>query len=74
MVCQKTNDVGVLEAHVRQRVLGQVSDLRVQVLDHGIMLRGWTRSFYIKQLAQHAIFEASQLPLVGNEIEVASAF
>jgi hypothetical protein len=66
----KTNDVGRVEAHVRSRVWGQVKGLELLVLDRGILIRGHARTYYMKQLAQHAVLEASQLPLAANEIEV----
>ena len=36
-------------------------------------LLGRARSYYAKQLAQHAVFEASRLPLLANAIEVEHA-
>jgi hypothetical protein len=66
----KTNDVERVEAHVRRRVWGQVKGLELLVLDRGILIRGRAHTYYVKQLAQHAVLETSQLPLAANEIEV----
>jgi hypothetical protein len=66
----KTNDVERVEAHVRSRVWGQVKGLELRVLERGILIRGRARTYYVKQLAQHAVLETSQLPLAGNQIEV----
>jgi hypothetical protein len=71
MTCCARPDVGRLEEMVRRRVRGQVEDLRVLVLGHGLILRGRAPTYYVKQLAQHAILGASRLPLLANEIEVA---
>jgi hypothetical protein len=38
----------------------------------GLVLQGNTLTFHAKQLAQHAIMEATRLPILANEIEVAS--
>lgn len=59
-----------LEAQVRRRVGGLMNDLRLEVLDRGIRLRGRSPTYYAKQLAQHAALEVSRLPLAANEIEV----
>ena len=59
-----------LEAHVRARLLGVVRDLELVVQDHGLVLRGHSRTYYGKQLAQHAIMKATVLPLLANEIDV----
>jgi hypothetical protein len=62
-------EVGQVEAHVRNRLAGRVRDFRVLVRDEGLVLRGHARTYYAKQLAQHAVMEAG-LPILANEIEV----
>jgi hypothetical protein len=64
------NGLRQLAAHVHGRVWGQVEGLRLEVRGHGLVLRGRARTYYVKQLAQHAVLGASPLPLVANEIEV----
>jgi hypothetical protein len=34
------------------------------------VLRGRARTYYAKQLAQHAVMQATALPILRNEIEV----
>lgn len=63
-------EVTRLEAHVQSRVCGQIRDLRVLVQDNGVVLQGRAHTYYAKQLAQHAVMEATQLPVLANEIEV----
>jgi hypothetical protein len=36
----------------------------------GKALRGFAHTYYAKQLAQHAVMEATKLPILANEIEV----
>jgi len=43
---------------------------RVGPRGRGLILRGRSRSYYGKQLAQHAVMEAVILPIVANEIEM----
>jgi hypothetical protein len=66
-------DVLFVESQVRRRVWGRVTDLQVEVVNGGIVLQGRAHTFYVKQLAQQAVFESSRLPLAANEIEVDGA-
>lgn len=36
----------------------------------GLILRGRVRTYYAKQLAQHAVMAATDLPIMRNDIEV----
>ena len=59
-----------LEAHIRSRLNGRVRDFRLSVHGRGLFLEGHARTYYAKQLAQHAVMEATALPILGNEIRV----
>jgi hypothetical protein len=59
-----------LEAQVQSRLSGQIRDLQLLFRDNGLVLRGRTRTYYAKQLAQHAVMQACELSLLANEIEV----
>lgn len=59
-----------LETQLQYRLSGQVRQFRLIVLDDGLILRGHARSYYAKQLAQHAVMGATQLPILANDIEV----
>jgi len=63
-------DLDQLEAHVQCRVAGHVRDLRLEWRQGGIVLRGHSLTYYAKQLAQHAVMAASDLPIRANEIDV----
>ena len=58
------------DEHVRCRIGGKVRDLRLLVRDQGLVLQGHARTYYAKQLAQHAVIEALGLAIHANEIEV----
>ncbi|MCI0461022.1 MAG: hypothetical protein L0Z62_29085 [Gemmataceae bacterium] len=64
------NGATELEALVQCRLGGQVRDFRLEVTEKGLILRGHTRSYYAKQLTQHAVMEATRLPILANVIEV----
>jgi hypothetical protein len=49
---------------------GLLCDFQLVFHDNGLVLRGHVHTFYAKQLAQHAVMEASSLPIRANELEV----
>lgn len=63
-----------LEDYVRNRMRGQVGNLRIVVADSGIILRGYANSYYAKALSQHTVMNVTRTPIVSNEIEVRQAF
>jgi hypothetical protein len=59
------------EEHVRRRLTGVVRDFQLVLFEQGLILRGHARNYHAKQLAQHAVMEATSLSIRCNEIEVA---
>jgi hypothetical protein len=59
-----------IEQHVRCRLTGLLRDFQLVFRDKGLVLRGHVRTYYAKQLAQHAVMEASSLPIRANEMAV----
>jgi len=59
-----------LESHLQGRLSGRVHDFRLLICEKGVVLQGQTRTYYAKQLAQHAVMEATEMPIQANEIEV----
>jgi hypothetical protein len=49
---------------------GRVSGLSLSVRGERLILRGLTTTYYAKQLAQHAVMETTDIPILANEIEV----
>jgi hypothetical protein len=66
----KPEDIDRLVASVQNQLAGRVSDLRLLLRDRGLVLQGHARSYYAKQLAQHAVIMATELPLLSNDIQV----
>jgi hypothetical protein len=52
-----------LENHVQARTGRRIRNLRVELHSEGVILRGHTTTYYVKQLAQHGIQDV--LPGVG---------
>lgn len=63
-------EIDQLEACVRCQLSGRIRDFQVLSQDNGLVLKGHSRTYYAKQLAQHAVMEATELPILANEIEV----
>jgi hypothetical protein len=59
-----------IEDHARSRLTGLLRNLQLVFCDKGLVLRGQVHAHYAKQLAQHAVMEASNLPIRANELEV----
>jgi hypothetical protein len=59
-----------IEEHVCCRLSGLLRDFQLVFRDHGLVLRGQVHTYYAKQLAQHAVMEASSIPIRANEMEV----
>jgi hypothetical protein len=59
-----------IEEHVRYRLCGLPRDFQLVFRDEGLVLRGHVHTYHAKQLAQHAVMEASSLPIHANEMEV----
>jgi hypothetical protein len=64
------SDLDQLQSHLHRRLLGRVRGFSLVIQEQGLILRGQTRTYYAKQMAQHAVMEAAHLPILANEIEV----
>ena len=71
---QTDNEMGEtlarIEEHVRCRLTGLLRDFQLVFRETGLVLRGHVHTYYAKQLAQHAVMEASSFPIRANEMEV----
>lgn len=64
------NALDQLENRVQSKLSGRIRNLRLLRQDNGVVLRGFARTYYAKQLAQHAVMTESEWPILANEIEV----
>lgn len=60
----------IVEAALARSVHLSGRNLRFEVHEDGLVLRGVVRSYYHKQLAQESLKTISGLPRIRNEIEV----
>jgi hypothetical protein len=63
-------DIGVMERRIQGRLCGRVLGFRLVRNAGGLILQGQAPSFYAKQLAQHAVMQATLVPILANQIEV----
>lgn len=63
-------DIQQIEERVQSRLLGRIRSLRLQLRDTGLVLEGQAASYHAKQIAQHAVMQISEIPIVANDIEV----
>lgn len=59
-----------LEEQLRCRLSGRVRDFRLLARDHGLVLRGQSRTYYAKQLAQQLVMQATGISIRANLIDV----
>jgi hypothetical protein len=59
-----------LETLMQRRLGNRIRDLRVWRGPDGLVLQGRTTTYYAKQLAQHAVMELDESPILANDIEV----
>lgn len=63
-------EIHQLGAQVRQQLSGRLREFRLELRGRALVLRGHARTYYAKQLAQHAVMRATDFPILQNEIEV----
>jgi osmotically-inducible protein OsmY len=59
-----------IELAIRRQVAGKIHDLKIDVSEESVVLSGACRTYYSKQLAQHAAMSVSGCPTLVNEIVV----
>ena len=69
---ESTTQAGIeqLEVRLQGQLSGRVRNFRLAVAEFGVVLHGFARTYYAKQLAQHAFMRETQLPIAANEIKV----
>jgi hypothetical protein len=66
----RENDLERVGAQVQHQLSGRLRHFRLERFSAGVILSGRASSFYAKQLAQHAVMRATDIPIMRNDIEV----
>jgi hypothetical protein len=59
-----------LETQIGIRLNGRIRNFQLSLREGGMVLEGHAQTYYAKQLVQHAVMVASDLPICVNDIEV----
>jgi len=59
-----------LETRLQIQLHGRVRDLNLHIGECGVVLRGFSRTYYAKQLAQHMLMQEGDIPISSNDIGV----
>lgn len=59
-----------LQQEIRKSLSLRVHNLRIRAVDDGLILEGRTKTYYGKQLVQHAVMDATDFPILANNIVV----
>ncbi len=65
-----SDQIAITAAHLAEHLRGRLRDVRLTVHGEAVVIRGRASSYYVKQLAQHAVMKRVSLPIAANEIEV----
>ena len=66
----RADDVADLERRLHNHLGARIRDLHVILRDDALILRGFTHTYCMKQQAQHALMNLTDVPILANEIEV----
>jgi hypothetical protein len=64
------DEIAAAIAGLARDLRGRLRDASISVQPGGVVIHGYTASFYVKQLALHAVRKHVSLPVVANAIEV----
>ena len=64
------SQIDELENHMQSQLTGRVRGFHLELHSEGLILYGQARTYYAKQVAQHEVMAATDLPILANQIEV----
>lgn len=63
-------ELAPIVTEIDRQLRGRLWQFDIARDDQGLVLFGEAPSFYVKQLAQHAVGKLTKVPIVRNEIQV----
>lgn len=63
-------NLALVVTEVDRQLRGRLREFSLDAGEEGLVLSGAAPSFYVKQLAQHAVGQLTPLPIVRNDIRV----
>ncbi len=68
-----SGEIAAVAVHLASHLRGRLLDISLTVQRDGVVIGGRAGSYYVKQLAQHAVMSGVSLPIAANDIEVIEA-
>lgn len=65
-----TRELDATARHLAKYLRGRLHEVDLSIRQGGVVIRGVANSYYVKQLAQHAVMQRISLPIAANEIVV----
>lgn len=59
-----------IQQEIRRDLSLRVHNFRIRAVDDGLILEGRTKTYYGKQLVQHAVMDATEFPILANNVVV----
>lgn len=64
------DELDEIQREIRRNLSLRVHNFQIRAADDGLILEGRTRTYYGKQLVQHAVMDATDFPILANNIVV----
>lgn len=65
-----SEDLEQIQQEVRRDLSLRVHNFRIRAVEEGLILEGRTKTYYGKQLVKHAVMDATDIPILANNIVV----
>lgn len=59
-----------IQQEIRRNLSLRVQNFRIRAVEDGLILEGRTKTYYGKQMVQHAVMDATDFPILANNIVV----
>lgn len=66
----RLNAICSIASNVQSSLRSKVSNFAILLKEEGLVILGQTDTYYAKQLAQHAVMHATDIPIKENRIRV----
>ncbi len=70
LLSAETAELTDITERIQREFRGRIREFRLDTDQDGLILHGLTRTYYEKQLVQHAVLCSTDLPIAANEIVV----
>lgn len=65
-----SEDLERIQEEICRNFSRRVHNFRIRAVAEGLILEGRTKTYYGKQLVQHAVMDATDFPILANNIGV----